>query len=162
MSFFGKIFGKGGDKGGVSTGEAIQKLRDTEEMLLKKQDFLESKINQEVATAKKNSKTNKRAALQALKRKKRFEKQLQQIDGTLSTIELQRDALESASSNTAIIDTMHKAAGAMKNAHKQLDVGTVNDIMDDIAEQQEVAKEISDAISNPVSFGQVVKSLICQ
>ena len=87
---------------------------------------------------------------------------MQQIDGTLSTIEMQRDALESASSNTAIIDTMHKAAGAMKNAHKQLDVGTVNDIMDDIAEQQEVAKEISDAISNPVSFGQVVKSLICQ
>ena len=86
MSFFGKIFGKGGDKGGVSTGEAIQKLRDTEEMLLKKQDFLESKINQEVATAKKNSKTNKRAALQALKRKKRFEKQLQQIDGTLSGV----------------------------------------------------------------------------
>ena len=84
----------------------------------------------------------------------RFDKQLQQIDGTLSTIELQRDALESASSNTAIIDTMHKAAGAMKNAHKQLNVDTVNDIMDDIAEQQEVAKEISDAISNPVSFGQ--------
>ena len=71
MSFFGKIFGKGGDKGAVSTGEAIQKLRETEEMLLKKQDFLESKIDQEVATAKKNSKTNKRAALQALKRKKR-------------------------------------------------------------------------------------------
>ena len=28
-------------------------------------------------------------------------------------------------------------------------------MMDDIAEQQDVAKEISDAISNPVAFGQV-------
>lgn len=28
-------------------------------------------------------------------------------------------------------------------------------MMDDIAEQQDVAKEISDAISNPVGFGMV-------
>ena len=28
--------------------------------------------------------------------------------------------------------------------------------MDDIAEQQDVAKEISEAISNPVAFGQVI------
>ena len=71
MSFFGKLFGKSSDKDPVTTGEAIQKLRETEEMLMKKQDFLEKKIDQEVATAKKNAKTNKRAALQALKRKKR-------------------------------------------------------------------------------------------
>ena len=71
MSFFGKLFGKANDKDAVSTGEAIQKLRETEEMLMKKQDFLEKKIDQEVVTAKKNAKTNKRAALQALKRKKR-------------------------------------------------------------------------------------------
>ena len=35
------------------------------------QEFLEKKIDQEVATARKNAKTNKRSALQALKRKKR-------------------------------------------------------------------------------------------
>ncbi|KAF0292465.1 Charged multivesicular body protein 4b [Amphibalanus amphitrite] len=34
------------------------------------------------------------------------------------------------------------------------DVDQVHDMMDDIAEQQDVAREISDAISNPVSFGQ--------
>ena len=32
MSFFGKLFGKASDKDPVSTGEAIQKLRETEEM----------------------------------------------------------------------------------------------------------------------------------
>ena len=31
----------------------------------------------------------------------------------------------------------------------------VHDMMDDIAEQQDVAKEISEAISNPVAFGGV-------
>ena len=32
----------------------------------------------------------------------------------------------------------------------------VHDLMDDVAEQQEVANEISEAISNPVGFGQDV------
>lgn len=36
------------------------------------------------------------------------------------------------------------------------DVDKVHDMMDDIAEQQEVAREISDAISNPVAFGDDV------
>jgi len=36
------------------------------------------------------------------------------------------------------------------------DVDKVHDMMDDIAEQQEVAREISDAISNPLAFGQDV------
>ena len=43
----------------------------------------------------------KLAAIQALKRKKRFEKQLQQIGGTLSSTEIQREALEAANTNKA-------------------------------------------------------------
>jgi len=155
MSFLGKLFGgKGGKDDPVTTGEAIQKLRETEDMLMKKQDFLEKKIEQEVTTARKNAKTNKRAALQALKRKKRYDSQLQQIDGTLSTIEMQREALEGANTNTAVLTTMNDAAKALKKANNELDVDKVHDMMDDIAEQQDVAKEISEAISNPVAFGQ--------
>ena len=63
MSFLGKMFGKKDNKA-PTTGEAIQKLRETEDMLLKKQDFLEKKIESELAIARKNAKTNKRAALQ--------------------------------------------------------------------------------------------------
>ena len=40
MSFLGKMFGKKDNKA-PTTGEAIQKLRETEDMLLKKQDFLD-------------------------------------------------------------------------------------------------------------------------
>ena len=60
MSVFGKIFGFKKDEKSVTTGEAIQKLRETEEMLIKKQEFLETKIEQEIATAKKNGTKNKR------------------------------------------------------------------------------------------------------
>lgn len=60
------------------------------------------------------------AALMALKRKKRLEKQLQQIDGTLSTIEFQREALENANTNTEVLHNMSYAAKALKAAHQQL------------------------------------------
>lgn len=60
----GKLFGTGaGGKGGgkgPSPQEAIQRLRDTEEMLSKKQEFLEKKIEQELAAARKHGTKNKR------------------------------------------------------------------------------------------------------
>ncbi|XP_053172012.1 charged multivesicular body protein 4b-like [Scomber japonicus] len=155
MSLFGKLFGSGG-KGGKSPTpqEAIQRLRETEEMLAKKQDFLEKKIDHELMTAKKNGTKNKRAALQALKRKKRYEQQLTQIDGTLSTIEFQREALENANTNTEVLKNMGMAAKAMKAAHENMDIDKVDDLMAEINEQQEVAQEISDVISRPIGFGQ--------
>lgn len=136
--------------------DAIQRLRETEEMLTKKSDFLEKKIEQEVATAKRHGTKNKRAAIAALKRKKRCEKQLQQIDGTLSTIEFQREALENANTNTEVLKIMGVAAKALKTAHQNMDVDQVHDLMDEVAEQQEIANEISEAISNPVGFGHDV------
>ena len=68
---------------------------------------------------------------------------------------MQREALEGANTNTAVLTTMNDAAKALKKANADLDVDKVHDMMDDIAEQQDVAKEISEAISNPVAFGQV-------
>ncbi|XP_016338019.1 charged multivesicular body protein 4b-like [Sinocyclocheilus anshuiensis] len=155
MSLFGKLFGSSGKGGKYSSPqEAIQRLRETEEMLTKKQEFLEKKIEQELVTAKRNGTKNKRAALQALKRKKRYEKQLAQIDGTLSTIEFQREALENAHTNTEVIKNMGFAAKAMKAAHDNMDIDKVDELMQDITEQQELAQEMSDAISKPVVFGE--------
>ncbi|XP_064610726.1 charged multivesicular body protein 4b-like [Liolophura sinensis] len=156
MSLLGKIFGTGKDKNKApSPQEAIQRLRDVEEMLMKKSAFCEKKIEAEIAIAKKNGVKNKRAALQALKRKKRYEKQLQQIDGTLSTIEFQREALENASTNAEVLNVMGTAARALRGAHNNMDVDKVHDLMDDVQEQQEIAQEISEAISNPVGFQDV-------
>lgn len=53
-----------GKKGKVPTPqEAIQRLRETEELLLKKQEFLETKIQQELVTARKHGTKNKRGEL---------------------------------------------------------------------------------------------------
>lgn len=136
-------------KSGPCPQEAIHKLRETEEMLTKKQEYLEKKIEQEIAIAKKNGTRNKRAALQALKRKKRFEQQLTQIDGTLSTIEFQREALENANTNTEVLKNMGFAAKAIKGVHQKIDLDKIDSMMQDITEQQDIAQEINEAISRP-------------
>ena len=85
-----------------------------------------------------------------MKRKKRYELQLHQIDGTLTTLEYQREALENANTNTEVLKTMGEAAKAFKAAHSELDVDKVQDLKDDIAEQQELANEIANVISSPI------------
>ena len=61
-SAFAKIFGS--KKGSAPTSEdAIGKLRATEEMLEKKSAFLEKKIIEEVATARRHGTKNKRGNL---------------------------------------------------------------------------------------------------
>ena len=63
-----------------TTQDAIHKLRETEEMLTKKTEYLEKKIQSETTAAKQNVQANKRpAAMQCLKRRKRLEKQLSQV-----------------------------------------------------------------------------------
>ena len=59
--------------------EAMKKLRETEEMLTKKSEHMETLIKNELMNAKKHGTKNKRQALQALKRKKRLENQQIQI-----------------------------------------------------------------------------------
>lgn len=55
-----KIFGGRNKEQPPTIQEAIQKLRSTEEMLTKKSEFLEKKIDTEVATARKFASKNKR------------------------------------------------------------------------------------------------------
>lgn len=151
MSGFAKLFG-GGKSKQPTPQEAIQKLRETEDMLTKKADFLEKRIEAELASAKKHGTKNKRAALNALKRKKRLEKQQEQIDGTLTTIEFQREALENAQSNTEILKNMGMASKALKGALGNMDIDKVDDMMADIQESQDVSNEIADAIARPMGF----------
>lgn len=47
-------------RGGPSPQEAIHRLRETEEMLTKKQEYLEKRIEQELMLAKKHGTKNKR------------------------------------------------------------------------------------------------------
>lgn len=154
MSAFKNLFAK--KEKPPTPQEAIQKIREVEDLLNKKSQYLEKKIEDELDVARKHGTKNKRLALQALKRKKRYENQLNQIDGTLTTLEYQREVLENASTNAEVLKAMGNASKAFKKANGDFDIDKVHDLMDDISEQQQIASEISTAISNPVGFDQDV------
>ncbi|XP_071383844.1 charged multivesicular body protein 4c-like [Centroberyx affinis] len=82
-----------------------------------------------------------KAALQALKRKKRLEQQLTPTDGTLSTTEFQREALENGLTNTEVLKNMGFAAKAIKGVHQNMDLDKIDSLMQDITEQQALAQE---------------------
>jgi charged multivesicular body protein 4 len=132
--------------------EAINKLRETEEMLEKKSDHIEKQIKVELTKVKEYGTKNKRQALQHLKKKKRLEQQQMQVDNTLATIEYQREALMNAKANADILGTMQTASKTMKAIHKENNIDNVEDVMADIQEQQDIASEIADAISRPIDI----------
>ncbi len=52
--------------------------------------------------------------------------------------------------NGQAFNALKSATSALKNVHKELDVDSVQDIMDELAEQHELSNEIANAISSPV------------
>jgi hypothetical protein len=64
MSLFNKIFGKNSKDKPPTPQEAIQRIRDVEELLGKKSQFLEKKIDDELQVARTNGTKNKRGKLQ--------------------------------------------------------------------------------------------------
>ncbi|VDK36768.1 unnamed protein product [Taenia asiatica] len=147
MSSLKRLFGA--PKKSVNHDTATEALQAAEEQLNKKQLFLEKKINEEIAKAKQFGLKNKRAALECLRKKALYEKQLELNDGALMKLQAQRNALDSALMNKNILDTMKTVNSAMKNIHKDMDVDKVHDLMDNVNEQQEIANEIAAAISMP-------------
>ncbi|CAH8821520.1 unnamed protein product [Trichobilharzia szidati] len=151
MSSLSKFFkSRKNDKADTQT--AIQKLRDTHEMLTKKSNFLEGKVEEQIALARKYGLKNKRLALQALARKRTYEKQLAQIDGTLNTIDSHIEALENAGTNVEVLNAMRYGSNALKNVHKNMTADDVQNIMDDIQEQRDISQEISNVISTPMGL----------
>ena len=70
MAALAKIFGSSQRKGETPTPQtAILKLRETEDMLSKKSEFLENKIEKETALAKKHGMKNKRGIAQKTSRR---------------------------------------------------------------------------------------------
>ncbi|KAJ3310176.1 ESCRT-III subunit protein snf7 [Blyttiomyces sp. JEL0837] len=137
----------------VTPKDAIVKLRESLEMLEKREKYLGTKIENELKIAKANASKNKRAALMALKRKKAYESQIDKIMGSRMTLEQQMMAIETANINLETMNAMKAGADAMKTIHGSLDINKVDQTMDDIREQMDLANELSEAISQPVNFG---------
>lgn len=93
---------------------------------------------------------NKRAAMMCLKRKKTYESQIDKIAGARMTIDTQVSAIEGASLSMDAMNVMRMGAATMKDIHKNITVDVVDDTMEHIREQMDIANEINDAISQPL------------
>jgi charged multivesicular body protein 4 len=143
-----RLFGK--KKTTPSPQDSIHRLRETIEMLTKREEFLEKKIEKELQIAKQNASKNKRVAIMALKRKKAYEAQVQKLSGARMTIESQLMAIEGATVNLETINAMREGAAALQGIHGSMSIDTVDNTMDQIREQMDIATEISDAIAQPL------------
>jgi len=135
--------------------DAIAHLRDSIEMLDKREEFLNKKIQEQLALAKKyNAAGNKRMAVSALKRKKMLMDQQQKIAGARDKIEQQMYAIEGAKTNMEALRTMQKGTSALKDIHKDMTAEKVDQVMDDMQDQLDVEDQISQA------FGQQIGDVI--
>jgi len=132
-----------------STRDAIVNLRQQLQMIEKKEEYLQKKIDDELRKAKANAVSNKAVATAALKRKKANEAEMDRLSGTRLQLEMQVDALEKANLNVETMAAMKKASDALKVIHGNLTMDKVDATIASVNEQRDLANEIAEAISNP-------------
>ena len=129
--------------------DSILKLRQALDIIEKREAYLQNKINNELVVAKQNM-NNKRIALMALKRKKQYEQQWDKLMGAKMTIEQQVLVIENAQVNFEAMQAMKQGAQSLNTLHNNMNVEQVDQVMDDIRDQMDLANEISDAIAQPM------------
>jgi len=136
------------------TGPAIAKLRDATETLEKREEHLQRKIDSEIKQAQAFSKANKKKeALTCIKRKKMYEKQLEQISNAKMTLETQRLALENMNINREALEAQKAGVAAMASATKSMGgVDAVEETMDAVEEGLVDADEIGQALGRSVNM----------
>jgi len=163
---FKKLFGSGsgkdsGSSGGASSGGpskgaadtmgAITKLDETLEMLTKRSGLLEKKVAEQMEKAKAMTKAgNKRAALMALKNKKLYETQLEQVETNMLRVNEQKIMLENQRTTIETVSALKTSADTSKATMKEMKIEKVDQIFDDINEQNDQMREIQEALGQSV------------
>ncbi|CCT68568.1 vacuolar-sorting protein SNF7 [Fusarium oxysporum f. sp. raphani 54005] len=127
---------------------AILGLRAQLDMLQKRERHLQTQIDEQDATARKNVSTNKNAAKAALRRKKTHEHALEQTVAQIGTLEQQINSIESANINKETLAAMSNANAAMKQIYGGLTVDKVDATMDELREHNAMSDEIVNAITS--------------
>jgi charged multivesicular body protein 4A/B len=89
-------------------------------------------------------------ALYAMKRKKLYEAEQEKISNVKFTLETQVINLESAQQNAQTFQALKQGNTAMQGIRQEVGLEAVDDMMDEIKEEMEMAQEINNAIAQPV------------
>ncbi|GAB4820642.1 hypothetical protein N2152v2_007688 [Parachlorella kessleri] len=127
------------------------KLDDAEELLVKKRDLLERQIAQQLEKARQATRDkNKTAALAALKKKKLYEAQLEQIECSILRVDEQQLMLENSQTTMMTLATLGDAAKAAKVLSAELSVEQVDQLRDQLDEQHDEMRQITDMLGQPM------------
>lgn len=151
MNWFGKKKKDAPKSKAADPGTTIVTLRQAIQTQEKREEHLEKKMEMMTAEAKKKmADKDKKGAMFALKRKKLYEGELEKIQNVKMTLETQVMNLESATQNADTFMAMKQGTNAMKNIRQNVGIDKVDDMMDEIKEEMDMATEISNAIAQPV------------
>jgi charged multivesicular body protein 4 len=150
------MFGKKADAT-PSPNAQIQKLGDTLEVIEKREEVLNKKIDQEVAKAREATKKgNKTVALTHLKRKKQYEEQANKLAAQRQNIEVMQMKMEEAAMNMETLKAQKEGAKAIQNMYGKTTIDKVDADMDKVREVMENANDISEAIAQPMGVDDLL------
>ncbi|KAF8156182.1 vacuolar-sorting protein SNF7, partial [Mycena galopus ATCC 62051] len=145
MSYFGRHDTKKAFR------DALVGLQQQIQILDKKSNQVQKKIEQELNVARANAVLDKPLATAALRRKHAHEKQLDQLRGQQTQLEVQAETLASANMNAETVAAMKKAAQVMETIHSDVSATTIDETLEQIGDQIQQAKTISELLANPLS-----------
>ncbi|KAK1441649.1 hypothetical protein QVD17_07707 [Tagetes erecta] len=148
---FSRLFRK--SKQDANAVMTLEKLNETLEMLVKKENVLLNKAASEVERAKEFTRLkNKRAALQCLKRKKLYEQQVEQLGNFQLSIHDQMVMLEGTKAATKTVAALRSGAQTMKAMQKAMNIDELE------AELEELeSAELEEQLLQPATTAPPVK-----
>jgi len=131
---------------------AINGLRGQIEVLQKRETHLDKQVENCNKRAKAFvAKKNTRSALQQLKKKKMYEKQLNGLGDKIMNLESQIMNLEQSVINTETVKAMQQGTNAMKAQAQAINVENIDDMMEDMHEANDMQEEINAALNEPMN-----------
>lgn len=131
--------------------KSMESLRKTIEDISKRSQVLQNKASNEMKDALNRKKLGDRSgALICLKRKKLYEGEIGKLEGARMNLEQQLFAIEGASMNKNIFDSLKTGNQVLKQVHGDMKIEDVDKLKDEMEEQQDMLNELNDAISAPI------------
>eukprot|EP01025_Chloroclados_australasicus_P065070 TRINITY_DN8804_c0_g2_i1.p1 TRINITY_DN8804_c0_g2~~TRINITY_DN8804_c0_g2_i1.p1 ORF type:complete len:234 (+),score=45.59 TRINITY_DN8804_c0_g2_i1:222-923(+) len=158
---FKRLFGGGDDapkpkndaaarKTEASTEEALQNLTKQIDDNIKREEFLNKKVDAHMQQIKDLLAKNQKArAKHILQQKKMVEKQIETLVNARNRLMETQMNLEMAQTNAQTVSSLSQAAQAQKNQMKVNNIENVEDVMDQIDEAAQQVEEINQAFARP-------------
>ena len=156
MNIFENLFNKKQKDNGEKDKETnnlkiINELRENIDLIEKRNLFIENHKDKLIIEAKaKLNNNDKKGALLILNKKKKIEEEINKNQGSQLLLENQLSNLESANLNKHIINSLSKSNKAIHSLNKDLNVDTIEELMDDIHEEQENYNTIQSIMEQPL------------